>query len=391
MAIFAHSAQMCKMVIKSGKIYVFSALIVVCILVAAGCERVIEATTQDEIVFEPSLHVEVKGIELSIGSLTNFGVFATLEENGEAFVNSDNLQAFMDNVRVEKISSSNSTVWSTNPKYYWPVIGGKKLSFFAYAPHNRDNSELLLEEDWTQGNKNITITYTPSKDPVKHVDLCVAAAVLDRDNISDRYTPISFIFEHTLSWVTFGANYEDKGSVLPSGCYVRIDEITLSNLIGENTLVFNSSENNFYNWGTSAEVSSSVYYTLSLGSALANVKLIEKEGEKSGYSNIVAPGGYLFLIPQSINPQGSTGPKTEINVKFSFVRESDDVVIAQFEAQRDLPPSTNATEWISGRKIVYNFTVDLNNISLVNITPVTIENWVESGNVHNGGQGVEIK
>lgn len=386
MAIFAHNARMCKMVIKSGKIYVFSALIVVCSLVIAGCERVIEATTQDEIVFEPSLHVEVKGIDIT-GSMTNFGVFATLEEYGQDFAESENLQTFMDNVRVEKTDG----VWSTNPKYYWPIIGGKKLSFFGYAPHNRDNPELHLAEDWSPGNKKITITYAPSPDPMKHLDLCVAQAVLDRDNIADRGELIVLDFEHTLSWVTFGANYEDEGSVLPSGCYMRIDELTLSNLVGENILVFDSSEDDFFNWGTSAQMSGSVCYTLKVGSALANVKLVKKEGATPSYSNIVSPGGNLFLLPQRINPQGGTGLKTLISVKFSFVRETDDVVIAQFEVQKDLPTWSENTEWIPGRKIVYNFTVDLNNISLVNISPVTIEDWVDSNNKHNGGQGVQIK
>ncbi len=106
-----------------------------CILVSAGCERVIEVTTEDEIVFSPSLDAEVKGYELTSGSLLDFGMYATLEDDGVDFNDSENLESFMDNVLVEKSLVGECVVWVSNPKYYWPMIGGKNLSFFAYAPY----------------------------------------------------------------------------------------------------------------------------------------------------------------------------------------------------------------------------------------------------------------
>lgn len=122
------------MIFLGYRIYVFSALIVVCILVATGCERIIEATIEDEIVFSPSLDAEVKGYELISGSLLDFGVYATLEDDGVDFNDSENLESFMDNVLVEKSLVGESVVWVSTPKYYWPMIGGKNLSFFCICP-----------------------------------------------------------------------------------------------------------------------------------------------------------------------------------------------------------------------------------------------------------------
>lgn len=38
----------------------------------------------------------------------------------------------------------------------------------------------------------------------------MAKAVLDRDNIEDRGKVVPFLFNHTLSCVTFSANYDDE-------------------------------------------------------------------------------------------------------------------------------------------------------------------------------------
>ena len=64
---------------------------------------------------------------------------------------------------------------------------------------------------------------------------------------------VPFLFNHTLSFVTFSANYDDEDNILPDGCYLRIDELILYNLVGTNTLVLNSSSgDDYFSWGASA-------------------------------------------------------------------------------------------------------------------------------------------
>ena len=69
----------------------------------------------------------------------------------------------------------------------------KNLSFFAYAPYSANSSEFLFQADW-DNDKSLEIQYRPHSDSTNQVDLCVAKAVLDRDNIEDRGEcgPISF-------------------------------------------------------------------------------------------------------------------------------------------------------------------------------------------------------
>ena len=78
---------------------------------------------------------------------------------------------------------------------------------------------------------------------------------------------------------------------------------------------------------------------------------------------------------------------------FSFVRSVDNknIEIAQFYAEKELPRYNATSEWVPGKKIRYNFTIELKNISLVNITPVVIEDWKDSENVHNNNDEVVIQ
>lgn len=336
---------------------------------------------EEEIIFSVYPVVELKATELNGDNLSDFGVFSALEENGIPFSNTEaDLSEYMTNVPVTK----EGTLWCANPKYYWPVLPGKKLSFFAYAPHNGSHPEIVPSADWVT-SKGITIQYTPNSNPSKQIDLCVSKAVLDQDRESGS---IPFDFEHTLSWISFSANY--RGDV-PEGCYLRIDELTLSNVVDENTLVYSSSsDDDFFWWETiGKDASKDGSYTLTLSSTmLGDIALKKWEESDPQYTNFVSASGNLYLIPQSINPDGAS-EKSIINIVFSYVREDQNrTVIAQFNARKELP----ASEWGVAKKVRYHFTVDVNNVSLVNIFKAEssewIVDWVDSGNEYGN---TEIK
>lgn len=337
---------------------------------------------------------EVKGSEITTDNISGFGVFAALEnhpQNDFEDIDVSGLQLFMDDVPVTKSSEG---VWSATPPHYWPILNDKSLSFFAYAPHS-EGTGIVATAGWEQDNvtpeKTVTITYTLDSNPSKHVDLCVAQAVLDRVpdiNGDGNPDPVSLEFQHTLASVTFAANY--KGN-LPEGCFLRIDELVLNNVVNSNTLTYNYSKDSFFKWDSPSSDKVGNYMlnigslTLSSNAQLNKTVIPDSQSEplpEDVYTDFVTANGIIYALPQTINQQGAT-VKSSIDVTFSYVKDdSNRTVIAQFYTSKDLPSS----EWKAATKYKYNFTLDVTTASLVHISCVEqgawMEDWKVSGNVH---------
>ena len=339
----------------------------------------------DEISF--SISADVKANELTNSNIYNFGVYAALERNGGDFSQSSELQGHMNNVIVSK----NSDGWSASPKHYWPVDQNMKLSFFAYAPHITNGTDIQGPEnkDWNS-DKNLRIVYSPNENPAVQKDFCVARAVLNKTSTPDingNIPPIQFNFEHTLTWISFAANY--VGTL--DNCNMVIDEIVLKNVVGENTIICKPDQNgNFFEWAElSYNAPKTALYTLQSDKyTLAKTPIPNKDENNNAYQDISTAEGYLYLLPQSINPltAGDGGNankvKTIIDVVFSYVKKDvNNTIIAQFNTSMVLPNST----WNAGQKIKYNFTLDVTTASLISISP-TIEPWTPSGNIHNDAE-----
>lgn len=334
---------------------------------------------------------EVKGSSLTTDNISSFGVFAALEENGQdgfSDVEASELQLFMDNVPVTKDASGR---WSANPPHYWPLLEDKSLSFFAYAPHS-EFADMEVLAGWDEGNlvndrKSVEITYTLNSSPAKHVDLSVAAAVLDRVRDTDgdgNIDPVEFGFRHTLSSVSFAANYIGN---LPEGCYLRVDELTVGELVNSNTLIYDSSQSDFFEWkAITSQTPRTGSYVLNVGSLTIaashriNPKSTDTQAEDV-YTDFVTADGVLYALPQEVNPAGLQN-KAKMDITFSYVKSNTHAVIAQFYTSIDLPNHTLEV----ARKYKYQFTLDVTTASLINISCVDngawIIDWTDSENNH---------
>lgn len=78
-----------------------------------------------------------KGVELTNDNLLNFGVFASYTGQSD-WASSPGIYNFMYDQYVSRVS--NTADWTYNPKKYWPTTKGDKISFFAYAPHQEDDT-----------------------------------------------------------------------------------------------------------------------------------------------------------------------------------------------------------------------------------------------------------
>lgn len=384
-------------------------LFVLSVLFIAGCSKENEGygldipqgdkdKTPQAIEFTVPYKVSVKASELRDDNILNFGVFAALAENDETFLSGTNLKNFMTNIPVQKGTGSggSSVSWNANPTHYWPVTHDKSISFFAYAPYVNNNSELSFTPDWN-GNKELRMKYTPKANPSGQIDLCLAQGITDKKNEFDAQgntLPVNFKFYHTLSWITFAANFTTNGkTTVPEGCDVVIDELVLYNVCQSNTLICKSTladpgdPTSFFSWDTQIPDSEKTgKYTLSLGgSTLGGLALPEYPAAPEEFVNA---NGFLYLIPQTINSPESE-VKAKIDISFSYVlrTSTSSTTIAQFYSTLTLPE----TVWREGSKIKYTFTIDVSTASLINISAIDkkwIQPWEDSQNQH---QDTEIK
>jgi len=331
---------------------------------------------------------EVRGSELTTDNMSSFGVFAALEDNSQhdfEGIEVSELELFMDDVPVTNVDGS----WTANPPHYWPILNDKSLSFFAYAPHS-EGTGIVATAGWEQGNgtpeKTVKITYTLDPNPAAHLDLCVAKAVLDRVPDTDgngEADPVTFEFEHTLSWVSFAANYVGD---LPEGCVLKIDELSLRNIAASGNLNMNSSQTDgsFFSWDEITDDDKTASVTLSvIGETLdGNVPLPEINQENDNHVNFATAKGALFVMPQTVNYPDVRVPAL-MELTFSYIRSQDSAVIAQFYTQIQLPES----EWVVAKRTKYVFTVDVTTASLIKISAVSgqpwIEDWQDAGNSHD--------
>ena len=366
-------------------------MLILSVLPASCSKTQPELALGDEISFNMS--AEVKANEITTANIYDMGVYATLDKEGTSFTSSQRLQNFMNNILVSKETNG----WSASPKHYWPIDQNMKLSFFAYAPYSGNSSEIQppANKDWS-ADKTLRIVYSPNENAYYQSDFCIATAALDRTSTPDDHgniPPVQLNFKHALSWITFAANYIGD---LPEGCYMIVDEIILKNVVGTNSLVYSPQQSsNFFYWEEiPAGTKRSGSYTVSISKAtLSNTPIPQKGNGTPVYQDISTTEGYLFLIPQVINPSLQTRAAGEeetiesyamIDVVFSYIKEDiNNTVIAQFNTSMVLP----YTSWGIGQKIKYVFTLDVNTASLITLSP-SIELWEESGNTHTN---TEIK
>lgn len=113
---------------------------------------------------------------------SGFGVFAYYAKQTPDFMN---------NTKV--YSTDGSTKWTYSPVKYWPNNENDKLSFFAYAPYNKDFSVDNVSQ----------LNYTVPQQADEQIDLLWSHS--DTKNLSKANGTITFAFRHALSRIGFSA------------------------------------------------------------------------------------------------------------------------------------------------------------------------------------------
>ncbi len=117
---------------------------------------------------------------------------------------------FMHNqmVKWDGTLNSNAGAWTYSPVKYWPNNPNDKISFFAYAPYESawetgTKTGVTVCDANTQGIPYIGFKLKEEADLPKMVDLVVAQKTDQQYNTNSG--KVSFLFEHTLSRISFKA------------------------------------------------------------------------------------------------------------------------------------------------------------------------------------------
>ncbi len=160
-----------------------------------------------------------------------FGILAYYTDNNPWNTTTDTSNPapnFMYNQLVTSASTGSNPTWTYSPVKYWPTEKTDYLSFFAYAPHNNENS--VLSTNATAGTP--TITFTVNTDITKQTDL-VADVAIDQqhDATGNGITTdkaVNFQFKHELSRLGFTAVLDETITAGTDTSVVVIKSITLN-------------------------------------------------------------------------------------------------------------------------------------------------------------------
>lgn len=279
-----------------------------------------EQLSEEVIGFSGRLLTRGTPIENADGILS-MGVFCGLTDG--SFTTTSRPNNYMDNVSVGR--ANNSAPFTYSPLKYWPTDEGKRLSFFAYAPHSSTLSEGTLSFTTAAGTP--TLAYTVPPDVTRQPDLMVAVPQTDRTKAAGE---IGFEMKHALSCIGFkvaGEGYKVTGikivGAAKSGS-LKIDgnDLTWSGLIDTSDFAAGIRFDNGQSFRTTTAT----------------------------MTDVLTTDGYLMMMPQTLGAEAK--------------------LIVSFDGKNSLEFPINGTTWTIGQKRVYNITIK----ARPEFT-VTIEEW----------------
>lgn len=175
-----------------------------------------------------------------------FGVYAyyTGQKTWQEYKNSNPgfTPNFMNNTHVTYNSSTTS--WTYSPWKYWPNNTDDKVSFFAYAPYSKDNSNITAPT-------NGVIRFTVANTVTDQTDLTAATEPqLDKTKNSNGNLngEVKFSFKHVLSRIEFtlqaAADQLNAGGTINTGTTITLTKIVIGD--AEHTADITDDYDKFY-------------------------------------------------------------------------------------------------------------------------------------------------
>lgn len=341
-------------------------------------------------------------IEVDELAKEGFGVFAYYTDESD-FANTSTPN-FMYNQEVKGKSSTDgignttysTTEWEYSPLKYWPNEANDKVTFFAYAPYDKNvdgtnNAYINLSENTVAGVPAIT-TYLVSPNLSEQVDLLYATPIknVTKQAINGN---VKFSFKHALSRIGFkvqtlidkvntdetgddGAIKEDtesnQGEELDNATTITINEVRIN--FGSGYLSNGKLELENGAWSFDGVTPAAQTFTLTS----ANFNDFSTNKINSVKKQLNDDDSYIMIIPQFLNRKdvnNNDDENDDINIVVTYTVTTNDSNLSNPSVVQNVMTSKDFTFDFERGK-AYNFVLHLG-LSSIKLT-AEVEEWKDS-------------
>lgn len=293
------------------------------------------------------------------GKDAGFGVFASYTQS----IWNNEVPNFMYNQQVKYETDK----WTYSPLKYWPT-NGYQISFFAYAPYQKDNSNGIDFSDNTEnGAPTVTVTLQA---PDKMVDF-VTANAMNKTKATSENGKVSFTLQHEMTRVAFAVKTDET---VDANTSITINSIKLTGaetsgeLYSKGTYTFPTKDGEKGKWG---DFTPSTGIELTNDNILASPSNINPEAQST-----LTKDHYLFLIPAN-GDAGLTEGKVSVTINYTITTTDENIQGSQIKMETtsqpfELPASTLA----QGKAYLFTFTIGMNAIQF----DAQVDKWTTENN-----------
>ncbi len=284
-----------------------------------------------------------------------FGVAAI--HHGQSNGPTATVKKYIDNAQVSKQSS----VWVTDPIYYWPHQG--TMHFAAYSPYmpGLANSNVSITLPW-QNENGVGYTYSGTIDGQKNL-MFADEQYGSYDNFQNGSVPVPIIFNHALTQVRFRA----KMSTASAGTTLNIKSLQLINIRNSGTV-------NFTHDGTSWNTDG-MMWTVDESSDTSYVVVTEAIAGIGTTAR--ACGNPLYLMPQQLTDN------QQLKVTYTIGGAEKTATITL----KEVGTSTIKEKWTVNQSVTYTLIMSSGNpVSL----EVEVDEWIPLDFTHEFSNTVTI-
>ncbi len=283
----------------------------------------------------------------------SIGVFAFFLYNG-VWVPENEAPSFMYNQAVTLDTDTGEDIWNYNPPKYWPNATEDRIKFFSYFPHsiNRGDNGIELSEIDDKGYP--TIAFTPDAEVNKQIDfLTTTTGLLHKSLLTDGV--VSLQYDHQLTQIKFSAKVDG-----PKESVTNVQVTGISYVInGVNSCLGRYTVDGF-EWDLVNATNTSKTYTIGGTDQLKqNLTL-----NKTTYTELITDAGTMMLIPQELENEDII-----VTINYSVINSLGETLT--FSREIKAPKH----ELLKGRRMVYQFTIDLEDNYYIRLDAVSDEKW----------------
>jgi hypothetical protein len=328
------------------KSFLLAAIAAIAMSSCSHDEGVDNNTSQKSIAFGTFVEKATKGTPVTGTAYPADGQFYVMGYQTTGDITSAAAPGFM----MQNVTHTGS-LYNYFPVRYWPS-NGDVVSFYAIHPASLVSSVTPATAVGTGFPK---VSFTVDSDPIKQVDLMMAAV----PNQLPSASAVNFAFDHKLTKIGFTAKLAADYSL--NGTYIRVKSIDLINVASTADFEFDPAAIATNGIKQNASTSFATYSLDAAKHFVNNGSVTSTTAAQLNEAN-----SYLLMVPSDYTALTSTAA-----VKVTYIISYADGTSTEVNTTKKLCDLATGNNWLTGGSISYNLTITLNAVSF----SATVTEW----------------